>query len=453
MSSAVLMRSVSGLRAVVGEGLTPENIIRHVAAFASIQRNGKMVIGRDSRVSGPFMVKLVSGVLMGMGREVIDLGIVPTPTVQFMVEKLKAAGGIAITASHNPVQWNGLKFIDSDGLFLMPDKIATLFSKADENHFTYVPYPQLGTEQQYEQAITEHIEAILGLPFLDLDRIRSRKFRVVVDTVNGAGGKIIPELLARLGCEVIALNTEMNGLFAHTPEPLPENLTGLCQTIREKKADLGIAVDPDVDRCALVDETGTPLGEEYTLALAVKCVLSKKLGPVVTNLSTSRVIDDVVMYYNSILYRTPVGEIHVAGKMREIGAVIGGEGNGGVILPDVHLGRDAPVAVALTLQLMAEENRPISAIKQSLPQYEIVKDKIDVQGLNVPELMNKIREKFKNARMNEDDGLKIDLPDYWIHFRKSNTEPIVRIIVEAGDRNKALDIVDSLKKEMLSWAK
>lgn len=448
MSRHILMRSVSGLRAVVGEGLSPENIVRHVAAFSDFLEAGPLVVGRDSRVSGPFILELVKGVLMAKGRKVIDIGITPTPTVQLMVEKMQAAGGIAITASHNPVQWNGLKFIGSDGLFLPPENIQKVFHLADQNDFEYVPYEKLGQTETYSTAIEDHIQAILNIPYIDIEKIRQKKFKVVVDTVNGAGGLIIPKLLKQLGCDVIALNQEPSGLFAHTPEPLPENLTELSKSVQQNRADIGFAVDPDVDRCAIVDEMGTPLGEEYTLALAVKLVLSKKLGPVVTNLSTSRVIDDLVMYHNAIGYRTPVGEIHVAKKMREVQAVIGGEGNGGVILPDVHLGRDAPVAIALTLQLLSENEATISQLKAKLPEYHMIKDKVNVAGINTDAVFSYFKEKFKNEKINEDDGLKIDFQNYWVHLRKSNTEPILRVMVEAQDLKSAKQIVEEIKKEI-----
>ncbi|GAB4180666.1 MAG: phosphoglucosamine mutase [Calditrichia bacterium] len=445
---ATLMRSVSGLRGIVGESLLPEVIVNHIAAFAHTLESDLVVVGRDSRVSGPFVMNLVKGTFAAMGKKVIEIGIVPTPTVQLMVEQLHAGGGIAITASHNPVQWNGLKFIGSDGLFLPPEKIQRVFDLADKKEFQFVAYEQLKEQEIYEKAVRDHIEKIMELPYVSHEMVKEKKFKVVVDTVNGAGGTIIPALLEEFGCQVITLNQEPTGLFAHTPEPLPENLKELSDTVIKEKADFGIAVDPDVDRCALVDNHGVPLGEEYTLAIAVKCILSKKLGPVVVNLSTSRVIEDIVIYYNSILHRTPVGEIHVAKKMEEIGAVVGGEGNGGVILPDIHLGRDAPVAVALTLQLLAESGMTMEELKNSFPQYYIVKDKMNVDQVDPDRILAHFKQKFAGERLSELDGLRIDLADHWIHLRKSNTEPIIRIMVEAGDAGKAQQIAESIKQEI-----
>ncbi len=443
-----LMTSVSGVRGIVGESLTPETITKYVHAFSQPLSGKKVVVGGDPRVSQSFVRPIVKAVLVASGCDVIDIGITPTPTVQIAVEKLKAAGGIAITASHNPIQWNGLKFIGGDGLFLPEKEIEELFTRVDRGSKAYVSWNALGQEEAYAQAVDDHLERILNLPYIDVDLIRRKKYLVALDCVNGAGGVIVPRLLKHLGCEVIGLHLEPTGIFSHTPEPVPQNLTELAAAVKKSGADLGFAIDPDGDRCAIIANDGNPLGEEYTLALAVKFILSKKLGKVVINLSTSRVIDDLVSYYNGILIKTRVGEINVADKMREVGAVIGGEGNGGVILPDLHLGRDAPVAVALTLQHLAEFGNSLTELKQTLPQYYIVKDKTPLGEVNPDQVMEHFGEKFREDQLDFTDGLRIDRPDCWIHLRKSNTEPIMRIIVEARTPDIAWQILQSIRDEI-----
>ena len=439
------MTSVSGVRGIVGDSLTPEAITKYVHAFAQPLTGRKVVVGGDPRVSQSFVRPLVKSVLIASGCHVIDIGITPTPTVQMTTEHLKAGGGIAITASHNPIQWNGLKFIGADGLFLPEKAVRELFQRADSGLKAYVNWNDLGTEESYPRAIDDHLEAIYNLPYVDVEAIRKQKFKVALDCVNGAGGTIIPKLLAHLGCEVVPLNVDPTGVFAHTPEPIPANLTELAEAVREHKCDVGVAVDPDVDRCALIGNDGNPLGEEYTLALAVRYVLSRKLGDVVVNLSTSRAVDDIVQYFNCPLTKTKVGEINVADKMRDIGAVIGGEGNGGVILPELHLGRDAPVAVALTLQHLAEAGKSITELKQDLPQYYIVKDKTPLGEVNPDQVIEAFTEKHKDQRIDSTDGLRIDAADHWVHLRKSNTEPIMRVIVEARTPEKAWQILQASK--------
>ena len=443
-----LMASVSGVRGIVGEGLTPETLVKYVSAFGQKNSGGKIVVGGDPRVSNKFIRPLVKSTLMACGCDVVDIGITPTPTVQIMTEKLRASGGIAITASHNPIQWNGLKFIGTDGLFLPEREIFQLFQEADSRKRSYAPWDKLGDESHYDNAIQDHLGLIYQLPYLDIDLIKKKKFKVAVDCVNGAGGTIIPRLLRDLGCEVIELNTEPNGIFAHTPEPVPQNLVDLAVAVKEHKADLGVAVDPDVDRLAMIANDGNPLGEEYTLALAVKFILSKKLGYVVVNLSTSRVIDDVAQYYNVLLFKTKVGEINVAQKMREVGAVVGGEGNGGVILPEVHLGRDAPVGLALILQSLAEFDGTISQLKQTLSQYYILKDKESVKNINAEKVIAHFAEKYRDEQLELSDGLRIDRADSWIHLRRSNTEPIVRIIVESRTPEISWRILQEVKEEV-----
>jgi len=403
-----------------------------------------MIVGRDSRVSGPWMRSIVNGILIAMGYEVIDLGIVPTPTVQWMVGQLNADGGIIITSSHNPIEWNGLKFVDKDTLFLSPSGCQKLFSLADGGNFKYNSWDKLGSLIELHDAAQRHINAILNLKYINVNLIKQKKFKICLDSVNGAGGPIMEKLLLQMGCTVIGLNLEPTGKFAHAPEPIPENLNDLCQAVIKHKADLGIAVDPDVDRCVLIDERGCPLGEEYTLALAVEFLLGKTgiRGSVVRNLSSSRASDDIAKKYGCKVYSTPVGEINVAVKMLEVKAVIGGEGNGGVMLPDVHIGRDAPVAAALTLQHLALFGGTISKLKQTLPQYEIVKLKAPIAGLDPDKIVQLIKTEWKNkaevTSIDESDGLRIDTAEWWVHLRKSNTEPILRVIGESASKEKAV---------------
>ncbi len=443
-----LMVSISGLRGEIGSTLTPQVIQKYTLAFAKYVQGKTVVLGRDSRVSGPFISNIVRGCLMASGCKVIDIGVVPTPTVQLEVEYHQAAGGIAITASHNPIQWNGLKFMGSDGRFLPPEAAQTVYSMADQEEADLKTWEGLGKVVEDDGAIQRHIQKVLDVSYIDVEAIRKRRFKVVVDTVNGAGGRIIPQLLQALGCEVIAINEEANGHFAHTPEPLPENLTQLCERVRSEKADVGFAVDPDVDRCAIVDNEGNPIGEEYTLVIAAKLVFSKKLGRMVVNMSTSRASEDIAKYYNCMFVRSKVGEINVAEKMKEIDAIIGGEGNGGVILPEVHLGRDAPVAVALTLQALLEHGGTMKELKESLPQYEMVKEKVNIAGMNPDEVLERLKEKYKDQDIDTLDGLKIDFDKSWVHLRKSNTEPIIRVIAEAPTIDEARALTERFLKEI-----
>ncbi|RMF62118.1 MAG: phosphoglucosamine mutase [Calditrichaeota bacterium] len=448
-----LMTSVSGVRGIVGDSLTPEVIVKYVNAFAQPLAGQTVVVGGDPRVSQNFIRPLVKSVLLASGCDVIDIGITPTPTVEILTKRLKAAGGIAITASHNPIQWNGLKFIGPDGFFLPEGEISHLFQRADYGTPHYVNWKDLGKEETYPRAIDEHLQLIYELPFINVDLIREKKFKVALDCVNGAGGTIIPKLLEHLGCEMIGLNVEPTGVFAHTPEPVPQNLGDLSEAVTREKAHLGIAVDPDVDRCAIIGNDGKPIGEELTLALAVKFILSKRMGPVVVNLSTSRVIDDIVQYFNCILYKTKVGEINVSEKMREVNAVIGGEGNGGVILPDIHHGRDAVVAVALTLQHLAEWGGSLTELVQTLPQYYILKDKVPLGEVNPEKVLAYFSEKYQSENLDFTDGLRIDRSDSWIHLRKSNTEPIMRVIVEARTPEISWQILQQVKEEIVNLNK
>ncbi|HTR81259.1 MAG TPA: phosphoglucosamine mutase [Bacteroidota bacterium] len=449
------MISISGIRGVVGEDLTPEVAVRYTAAFAEYSNRGTIVLGRDGRVTGSSIAHIVSSTLLQMGCDVVALGICPTPTVALAVEKNHAAGGIAVTASHNPMQWNGLKFIASNGMFLDAAENRKFWQIADRGNFSYAKWDEQGTHSADSAFIQEHIRTILSLPYIHPEKIKERKLKVVIDCVNAAGGVIVPKLLREFGCRVVEMNADVSGIFAHTPEPLPENLTDLAAKVVAEKADLGIAVDPDVDRLVFIDETGKPFGEEYTIASAVKFVLDaeKKLGKnnhsVVVNLSTTRAVDDIASAYGATVARTPVGEINVASKMKALHSVIGGEGSGGVILPAIHFGRDAIVGVGLFLQLLVDFGGKTSELKASLPHYTIVKSKINLSSLKPDDILKRLHEKYSpRERTNTDDGLKIDFASSWVHLRKSNTEPIIRIIAEAKTHEDAASLVEQFKKEI-----
>jgi phosphomannomutase len=455
-----LMVSISGIRGVVGETLTPEAIVKYASAYAEFCNRGTIIVGRDGRITGKNVLDIVVSTLRQMGCNVTDLGICPTPTIALAVEKLKAAGGISITASHNPMMWNGLKFFSPTGLFLDADENQKFWHLA-EHSATYVPWGKQGTYTLNEEFLDDHIRQVLSLSYIDVGKIRARKFKVVLDCVNAAGGIIVPRLLEKLGCEVTPLYCEVTGIFGHTPEPIPENLTALCAKVRDVNADIGIAVDPDVDRLVLINEKGEPFIEEYTIATCVKFVLEKNAAQpptpalhsptVVVNLSTTRAVEDIARQYNVITLRTPVGEINVAKKMKEVGAMIGGEGSGGVILPKVHLGRDALVGIGLILQCLTEFGGSMSELKATLPQYLITKGKIDLGNLNADIIFKCLQEKYSSTGiMNTDDGLKIDFPAAWVHLRKSNTEPIIRIIAEAHTKAEADEFVKKFTKEILA---
>jgi phosphomannomutase len=443
-----VMISVSGIRGIVGEGLTPELLVKFSAAVGTFYGPGKVMVGRDSRVTGEMVRGAVFSGLMSVGCSPVDLGIVPTPTVQLATERSEAVGGIVITASHNPAEWNALKLLAGNGMFLDEEQGLQVKRMVEEGAFHYKPWDQIGKASIQGEAIEDHIDAVLRIPYLELDLIRKRKFKVAFDSVNGAGGVILPELLREFGCAVHPLNAEPHGRFAHKPEPLPENLRDLCGWVHKSGADVGFAVDPDVDRCAIVAETGEFIGEEYTITLATQLVLSKKKGSVVVNLSTTRAVEDVAAEFGCEVVRSKVGEIHVAKKMKEIGAVVGGEGSGGVILPDVHLGRDAPVAIALTLQAMAESGEPVSKLWSRLPRYCIVKRKIEIKDSNPDDILKKLGENHGDEQLNQMDGLKIERPDSWIQIRKSNTEPIVRIMTEAKNQDEANRLADDFVEEV-----
>ncbi|MBL7995127.1 phosphoglucosamine mutase [bacterium] len=432
------MISVSGIRGVIGDGLNPEVITKYSAAFGTWANGGTIVIGRDSRVSGELVKTAAIAGLLATGCKIIEIGVVPTPTVEIAVRNLKAHGGIAITASHNPVEWNALKLIGPNGFFLTPAQMDEVLELAQLNNIEYVEWDRLGKVQYYDYAIQNHIDKILELSYIDFDALKKRNFRVVVDSINGAGGAIILKLLTELGCEVIMINEEAHGIFPRNPEPTAENLSALESAVVHHNADIGFAVDPDVDRLAIVSNTGKAIGEEYTLAIVTDFILSHKKGPVVVNASTTMAIDDIAARYHSKCHRTKIGEIHVSSKMKEVHAVVGGEGNGGVILPDIHMGRDALTGMALILQYMLETRKTISDSVDLLPFYLMKKDKIELRKIDSAKVFDKILLDYSNEKIDLTDGVKIVFKESWIHFRKSNTEPIVRIIAESRSK-KDLD--------------
>jgi phosphomannomutase len=439
-----LMVSVSGVRGKVGEGLTPEVVAHFAAAFgawASSQGKSRTVIvGRDSRVSGPMFQRVVLSALQSVGMSVIDIGLTTTPSCQLAVEYHHAAGGLMISASHNPIEWNALKMIGSAGLFLDAQQGAAMRALMEFGP-PRATWDKLGAIEIDDLAIARHIDRVLALPFIDVEKIRRRRFKVALDTCRGAGAAVMPQLLDRLGCVVTAINLEPDGRFPHPPEPIPENLHDLEQLVLSAKADIGLAVDPDVDRLALVSEEGRAIGEDYTLALAAKLVLRHRKGPVVINLSTSRVVDDVAKAAGAPLIRAPVGEVNVATRMRTERAAIGGEGNGGVILAELHLGRDAPLGAAIILQLLVEEGRQLSAIVRDHPSYVIVKDKLDRPDASLDTVYDALRRAFPGAEADTQDGLRLAWPDRWVHVRPSGTEPIVRVIAEAPTAADARELV------------
>jgi len=428
---STLMVSISGIRGIIGGGLEPQVLVKYSSAYADFIGKGKIIIGRDARISGGMVKSIVVGTLIAKGLDVVDIGICPTPTVQYMVKILKAQGGIAISASHNPNEWNALKLLNITGQFMTPDENKTMLGNLEAAQGNYSSWDKLGKLTYYEEGLKKHMEDVIKMPFIELEKIRKKKFRVLVDCVNGAGVYVIPDLLRKFGCEVIELNCERTGIFPRLPEPIPENLTATMKAVIDSKVDLGIVVDPDVDRLVLITEDGKPFSEENTITQVVKFVLTKKPGNVVVNLSTTRAVEVVASALGGQVFRSAVGEANVVLKMKETNAIIGGEGSGGVIFPALHYGRDALVGIALTLQHLTETNQSLLELKKNLPQYFIAKKKIDLRKNNPGEIVAKLKAKYSKEKINTDDGLRIDFEDHWVHFRKSNTEPIIRIITES----------------------
>jgi len=443
--SDTLMVGVAGVRGLVGTDLTPEVVARWAAAFGTWAKSGKIVLGRDARTSGPMFARAATAGLMSVGCDVIDVGLVTTPTVQLAVEHHRAAGGIILTASHNPIEWNALKFVGPDGIYLGVDaggRVAAL-AQAKDGNIGRAGYDGVGDVTSDPDSIARHLDALLALRALDVKAIRRRRFRVALDTVRGAGGIVMPELLERLGCRVAAINLEPDGLFPRPPEPLPEHLKQLGALVRRHKADVGIAVDPDVDRLALVDERGKAIGEDYTLAFAIRALLGTKGKgkTVVCNLSTSLVVEDAARECGATVVRSPVGEAHVARAIIAHKAAIGGEGNGGVMYPPLHVGRDAPLAAAFVLALLTRERRSVSDLVASAPRYAIVKDKVS-RGPRLEPVYEGLRRAFAEAAVDTQDGLRLAWPDRWLHVRPSNTEPIIRLIAEAPTVADAQRLID-----------
>lgn len=457
-----LIKSISGIRGTIGgrsgEGLGGVDIVKFAAAYVEfIKRssNGsarKIVVGRDARISGKMVEKLVCGTLMSMGLDVINIGLATTPTTELAVTGEGADGGIIITASHNPTQWNALKLLNSNGEFLSDAEGKQVIAIAEAEDFEFSEVFDLGSEYKNETYDERHIEMVLNLPLVDKAAIEKANLTVAVDAVNSVGGIVIPKLLRALGVKnIIELNCEANGKFAHTPEPIPENLTQIADVMKNSDADCGIVVDPDVDRLALVMENGEMFVEEYTLVAVADYVLSHTPGTTVSNLSSSRALRDVTRAHGCEYSAAAVGEVNVVKKMKDTGAVIGGEGNGGVIYPELHYGRDALVGVALFLTLLAKSGKKMTELKAGYPQYAIAKNKITLTpDTDVDAILAAAKEHFKNEEINDIDGVKIDFADCWVHLRKSNTEPIIRIYSEASTMEKAEQLGEEVKKLIAS---
>ena len=447
----MLIESISGIRATIGDSMTPKEVVEYASAFGKWVDKGTVVLGRDSRVSGKTIASIFASTLQWMGLDVIDIGIVPTPTVQLMTELFEAQAGVAITASHNPFPWNGIKFIDKTGLFLDAEQVTTVLNNKKASEYSFKASGEFGSYRESDKAIAMHVENVLAIPYLDIEKIKARKFKVVIDAVNGGGSIALPAMLNALGCEVIEVNCTPDGYFPHTPEPLPENLVDLLEAVKNNHADLGLAVDPDADRLAVCDEKGNYLSEEYTLVMSAETVLSScvvKDPKVVTNLSTTLAVTNIAEKYGAECLRTAIGEINVAKKMKEVGAVIGGEGNGGIISPDSHLGRDSLVGAAMVLNFLASDQRSLSEKYADFPQYKMGKKKIEI-GTNDPDMiLEKLKDKFAAEDCNTVDGLKITWSDRWVHMRKSNTEPILRVYSEAPTSDAANELGDKFLNEI-----
>lgn len=456
-----LIKSISGIRGTIGgaagEGLGGVDIVKFTAAYAEFIRRENpsarlIAVGRDARLSGAMVSHLVVGSLMAMGFDVVNIGLATTPTTELAVTGLGADGGIIITASHNPIQWNALKLLNSKGEFLSDREGKEVISIAEKEDFRFADVLAIGKEYKDETWAMRHIEMVKNLPLVDCKAIADAGFTVAVDAVNSVGGAVIPALLRELGVKnIIELNCDPTGKFAHTPEPIPENLTQISDLMKDGKADVGFVVDPDVDRLAIVMENGEMFVEEYTLVAVADYVLSQTPGNTVSNLSSSRALRDVTEKHGCQYNAAAVGEVNVVTKMKETGAVIGGEGNGGVIYPELHYGRDALVGVALFLTLLAKEGKKVSELKAGYPRYAIAKNKIELTpDIDVDAILEAVKVKFSNEKITDIDGVKIDFPDSWVHLRKSNTEPIIRIYSEAETMEKADALAEEIKKVIAS---
>lgn len=453
-----LIKSISGIRGTIGgnpnENLTPLDIVKFTAAYGSMLMAGKqavkVVVGRDGRISGEMVNQLVLQTLVGLGIHVVDLGFSTTPTVEMAVKWENADGGIILTASHNPKEWNALKLLNQDGEFISAEAGETVLELASKESFRFATVDKLGTITQNDSYLDKHIEAVCNYPLVNIDAIRSKNFKVVVDAINSTGAIAMPKLLNALGVEeVILLNEEVNGKFAHNPEPLPENLVGLSAEVKKRGASLGIAVDPDVDRLCFVCEDGSMFGEEFTLVAVADYVLGHRQGNTVSNMSSTKALKEITQKHGGEYYPSPVGEVNVVKKMKEMNAVIGGEGNGGIIVPDLHYGRDALIGTGLFLSALAQHKNGIKSFRSRYPDYFISKNKIELEkDINVKDLFEKIRKKYKKQPVNTEDGLKIEFDSDWVHLRTSNTEPIIRIYAESNFETTANNIALRLMQDI-----
>ena len=440
-----LMTGISGIRGVVGEGMTPEVALLWSGGFGTWVKGGKVVVARDPRTSGDMLNLAVKAGLAAAGCDVDDAGMIPTPVAALAVERRGAAGGIIITASHNPQQWNALKFVRSDGRMLTANDFTDLERIVVEGPLRTAGWDRLGTVLDWDGAGMAYLGAVTGIDFLDFERLNQKRFRVAIDCVNGAGSFLYPELLEALGCEVVSIHCDGSGLFPHVAEPLPENLGDLCRTVIEEQCVIGFAVDPDGDRLAIVDEKGMPIGEELTLALAVKTVLEIQPGPVVVNSLTSQVINDIADELDVECHRTRVGEANVAAKMMEIQAIVGGEGNGGIILPQVHTVRDAGVGMAIILNRLATCRKKVSELVDQLPSYRMIKSSYPVGREDPYELLEAVAVKYEHDQVSRIDGVRVSYENGWVQIRPSNTEPILRIYAESHDIEHAQKMIDEMQ--------
>ena len=457
-----LIKSISGIRGTIGgkpgESLSPVDVVRFTAAFGSILKkdhsdkitNTKIVIGRDGRMSGEMIRNFVTSTLIASGIDVIDLGLSTTPTVELAVKMEKADGGIILTASHNPKEWNALKLLNSEGESISAETGAKVLDKAGKEDFSFVRADKLGTISTDESYLQKHVDAVVNYPLVNTKSIRKRNFKVIVDAVNSTGAIYVPALLRALGVnDIILLNKEVDGNFAHNPEPLPENLAGLSKEVVKHNFNLGIAVDPDVDRLAFVCEDGSMFGEEYTLVAVADYVLSRKKGNTVSNMSSTKALKEITLKHGGEYFPSAVGEVNVVKKMKEKNAVIGGEGNGGIIVPDFHYGRDALIGIGLFLTHLAFSKKTVKSLRRSYPDYFISKNKIELEnGFDVKSIFEKIKKKYKNHPVNTEDGLKIEFDSDWVHLRTSNTEPIIRIYAESDFATKANNIASRLMQDI-----
>lgn len=454
-----LIKSISGIRGTiggnVGENLTPIDAVKFASAYGTFLKNSlqkdklTVVIGRDARISGPMIHQLVMQTLIGLGINVIDLGLSTTPTVEVAVPLEKADGGIILTASHNPKQWNALKLLNNKGEFLSGAEGALILEIAESDNFNFAEVDNLGKITEINDYMDRHIDEVLNLKLVDVDAVKQRKFKVVVDGVNSSGGIVIPALLEKMGVEVVKLYCEPNGHFPHNPEPLKEHLTDICELVVKEQADFGIVVDPDVDRLAFISNDGEMFGEEYTLVAVADYVLSKTPGNTVSNMSSSRALKDVTERHGGMYEASAVGEVNVVELMKRNNAVIGGEGNGGIIYPEIHYGRDALVGVALFLTHLAKQDLNVAALRATYPAYFMSKNKIELTPeINVDAILDAMQKRYVNEKITTIDGVKIDFTDSWVHLRKSNTEPIIRIYTEAPTQQQADDLAQKIMNEM-----